>query len=171
MSIVTVDMAAVPEEKINKGAEIYKIIEPLLYNYTREELLKQCKAADVSESTMRRYLIKWHKFGNVVDLMNKSDGGKGKWRIMDSRLAEIIEFFVSIYFTTKEYKNVRRLYEDLKAKCKKEEIKPCSENTLRDRIRANSIFDMQKKAYVKNEPKLLSLENSQMENILLMWSR
>jgi putative transposase len=154
VSIATVDMAAVPEEKINKGAEIYKIIEPLLNNCTREELLKQCKAADVSESTMRRYLIKWHKFGNVVDLVsNKSDGGKGKWRIMDSRLAEVIEFFVSIYFTTNEYKNVRGLYKDLKAKCKKEEIKPCSENTLRDRIRANSIFDMQKKAYVKNEPK------------------
>ncbi len=149
----TQDIATVPAEIIEKGKKIYDEIEPLIKGGTRGDLLRQCTESNVSESTMRRRIEKWNKFGNVAALVpGKSNGGKGKTRLKNTMLLAIIDQFVTIYFSTKEYINARKLYKAFENKCKTVGIKPCSENTLRERIKANSTYCKERKIYIQNVP-------------------
>jgi putative transposase len=151
--VKSVETAVVPDEVLNEGKKIYDIIKPLIEDgYTRKKMLERCKKFGISEITMRRYLHKWDEHGDIGSLaLKKSCGGRGKSRLLQ-KVDNLIDRYVLNYFTAQERKTIDELHSELKDECEENNLKPCSVNTFRARIRSGSFFNKVKKRYTQRKP-------------------
>lgn len=122
-----------------------------LENRTKKDVISVAEANDINYVTVYRWLKAYEKQNSLLALVpTKRLGGKGKSRLDNVRLDELIDDVIETHFLTKQRPAVSKSYIELKKRCRKEGLKPPHSNTFRNRIKV-----------IEEEKKLLTRQTKQ----------
>lgn len=115
--------------------ERYETISPLLKPARRQlqDVQVVAKKLGVSIPTIYRWIKRFEESGLVSSLLRSSRSDKGKQRLNEN-LELIIDQQINGFFLKKERPSVVKLYNEIKNKCKIENLSPPHINTIHARI-------------------------------------
>jgi len=132
-----VSLVNVPEELWETARQRFKAIESLLGLKRRTAAMVEARAKEVgsSRSNLYRWLDAYEKSGLLSSLLPDPPGGP-----TDKKLAKEIEVIVEatikeVYLTQRRCR-IKKVYNEIKDRCKKAGLSPPHYNTVRKRIRS-----------------------------------
>lgn len=130
------DLSQIPEHLLQKAEHRYKIIEPLLENRTKQEVVQRAKECEVSPSSIYNWLKVYEKTKRLTSLIYEgTTGGKGKSRLSEE-LETIIVNALEEYYLSSQKPTVQKTYEDIVLRCRNANIELPSLATIRRRVEA-----------------------------------
>jgi putative transposase len=129
----------------------YEAIKDLVFRTkSREEVEEAASKQNVSAMTIYRWIKTYEQSEKISSLIsNKHKRGKRGSRI-DAVSDKIVEDVIEELYLTKQRIGFPRIYDTIKAECKKLKITPPHENTVRNRIKAiDPKFAMKKRFSAK----------------------
>jgi putative transposase len=120
-------------------------IEPLLSGASRAEIEEHAEKIGVHFTTLYRWLRGYRSTGTLTGLLPKKEGRKpGEVRI-ESRAEAIIHEMIEKYYLTRQRYSIQFVINKVFAQCAKENLKPPSKNTIRNRISKITEYERLKK--------------------------
>ena len=139
------------EEQWNEAKKKYEAIKDLVFKKkSRDEVEEVAAKQNVAAMTIYRWIKDYEASEKISSLIsNKEKRGKKGSRI-DALANQIVEDVIEELYLTKQRIGFPKIYDAIKSECKKANIKPPHENTVRNRIKAiDPEFSMKKRFSTK----------------------
>lgn len=139
------------EEQWNEAKKKYEAIKELLFRKkSREEVEAVAAEQNVAAMTIYRWIKDYEASEKISSLIsNKEKRGKKGSRI-NALANQIVENVIAELYLTKQRIGFPKIYDAIKSECKKANIQPPHENTVRNRIQAiDPEFSMKKRFSTK----------------------
>ena len=139
------------EEQWNEAKKKYEAIKDLVFRKkSRDEVEEVAAKHNMTAMTIYRWIKDYEASEKISSLIsNKEKRGKKGSRI-DALANQIIEDVIEELYLTKQRIGFPKIYDAIKSECKKANIKPPHENTVRNRIKAiDPEFSMKKRFSTK----------------------
>lgn len=140
------DINVISEEKWELAQQRFEIIDPILKNPKKLELIKQISIEkNIGIATLYRWIKLYKDYGTVSALLGKpKTGGKGNSRL-ETNQEEIIKKYIKSTYLNGSRTSINKTIRLITIECHSKNITPPHENTIRNRIKSLSEEEVMKK--------------------------
>lgn len=137
-----VDLAYIPEEKLQKANRMYEIIKPLLLlpRRTQADIQAQAEKYKVGRSSIYRWLKEFDCMNRVSVFVPKTRKDKGCTHL-PNQVEQIITDTIKTHYLTKQKKSPAKVIREIQLLCHKLELTAPHPNTIRSRIKKLSTYE------------------------------
>jgi putative transposase len=132
---VSADLSRIPESAWAEANARFATIEPLLnHGHSRAVVEEQAKAVGVNVSTLYRWLKKYRKSRLVADLLPTARGVHEGDTRLNPEPERIVSEVIQKSYLHKQKPSIRKVCDEVAARCRQEGIEAPHSNTIRRRI-------------------------------------
>jgi len=148
--LIHADISEISDSDWKEIERRYEVITPILNGATRKEIEKYSKEIGVHYTTLYRWLKGYRSTGTMTGLLPKKDGRKAGEVRIEPRAESILQEMIHKHYLTKQRPSPQYVIDMVKIECKKQNITPPSNGTIRNRINKITEYDRLKRQGNKN---------------------
>jgi len=151
--LIHADISEISDSDWKEIERRYEAITPILNGATRKDIEKHSKEIGVHYTTLYRWLKGYRSTGTMTGLLPKKDGRKAGEVRIEPRAESILQEMIHKHYLTKQRPSPQYVIDMVKIECKKQNITPPSNGTIRNRINKITEYDRLKRQDNKNVAK------------------
>jgi len=151
--LIHADISEISDSDWKEIERRYEAITPILNGATRKEIEKHSKEIGVHYTTLYRWLKGYRSTGTMTGLLPKKDGRKAGEVRIEPMAESILQEMIHKHYLTKQRPSPQFVIDMVKIECKKKNVTPPSNGTIRNRINKISEYDRLKRQGNKNVAK------------------